>query len=142
MIATQATRRILWVEVLGFAAILLVLCLDELVDLPRLLLNAEPTPVNWAEMVVEALFVLVLAAFTTGSTKHLMMRVKHLEGGLPLCCFCRKIHTAKGWIPVEEYIESHSQAEFHSSLCMECLLDIHMGTQTKHRAEGEGGQVK
>jgi len=64
-------KRIVFYEWIGFGTVILFLWLDELLDLPNKLFNAEMTPVNW--------------------------------------------------IPIDEYVGEHSDAEFSHSFCPECL---------------------
>jgi len=44
-----------------------------------------------------------------------------LKGMLPICACCKKIRDDQGlWHRVEEYISSHSQAEFTHTMCSSC----------------------
>jgi phosphoserine phosphatase RsbU/P len=48
-------------------------------------------------------------------------KVKQLKGLLPICSRCHKIRNDKGyWESLENYISSHSEAEFTHGLCTEC----------------------
>ena len=48
-------------------------------------------------------------------------KVKLLSGLLPICASCKKIRDAKGqWHALEEYIHSHSEADFTPNLCPDC----------------------
>jgi hypothetical protein len=50
-----------------------------------------------------------------------LARVSELEGIIPICSFCKKIRDDQGyWHKVEEYISSHSMANFSHGLCPEC----------------------
>jgi len=48
--------------------------------------------------------------------------IKTLKGLIPLCAWCgRKIRNEEGaWVPMEEYITTHSEAEFSHGICPEC----------------------
>jgi hypothetical protein len=40
---------------------------------------------------------------------------------LPICASCKKIRDDEGyWNQIEEYIKTHSEAEFTHSICGEC----------------------
>ena len=63
---------------------------------------------------------------------------KVLSGLLPICASCKRIRDDRGyWNQIEEYIRSHSQAEFTHGLCPDCrkkLADQHHGDRsTKDR---------
>lgn len=53
-----------------------------------------------------------------------LMRVKTLEGILPICSYCRKIHDEQGnWIQIEAYIQRHTDADFSHGVCPKCLKE-------------------
>jgi sigma-B regulation protein RsbU (phosphoserine phosphatase) len=50
-----------------------------------------------------------------------LLRVKHLQGLLPICAYCKKIRDDRNyWQQVEGYIAAHSDAQFSHSICPEC----------------------
>lgn len=47
--------------------------------------------------------------------------VRTLRGLLPICCQCKKIRNGRGeWNALEDYIHTHSGAEFTHGYCPEC----------------------
>jgi PleD family two-component response regulator len=48
--------------------------------------------------------------------------IKTLKGLIPLCAWCgRKIRDEEGnWVQMEDYITTHSEAEFSHGICPEC----------------------
>ena len=47
--------------------------------------------------------------------------VRTLKGMLPICASCKRIRDDKGyWNQIEEYLQTHSGAEFTHGLCPEC----------------------
>ena len=56
-----------------------------------------------------------------GQLRKALAEVKTLSGLLPICAACKKVRTDKGyWETIEEYIRSHSEADFTHSICPEC----------------------
>jgi len=54
-------------------------------------------------------------------TEKALEEVKKLKGLLPICSQCKKIRDDGGyWNQIEQYIESHSDAQFSHSLCPHC----------------------
>jgi hypothetical protein len=52
-------------------------------------------------------------------------RVKHLEGIIPICMYCKKIRDDKAsWQQMEQYISEHSEALFSHSICPECHTKV------------------
>jgi len=72
--------------------------------------------------------------------------VKTLGGLLPICANCKSIRDDSGyWHQVEQYISTHSQAEFTRGICPTCLQDHYpeVAGQVLSRTQGEppaGGQ--
>jgi PAS domain S-box-containing protein len=51
--------------------------------------------------------------------------VNTLSGLLPICSYCKSIRNDEGyWQRLEEYIGSHSEAEFSHSICSACLEEV------------------
>ena len=51
-----------------------------------------------------------------------LQNVRLLSGLLPICASCKKIRDSEGgWQQLEQYISTHSQAEFSHGLCPECV---------------------
>ena len=58
---------------------------------------------------------------------QLQSEVKQLEGLLPICMYCKKIHddqypedNREGWVPVEQYVASRTDASFSHGICPVC----------------------
>lgn len=111
---------ILGYEAAGFAIVMLIIWLDELVDIPYFFLGARKTPINWQESLFESTCIFILGIFVLNMTIRTLKKLKHLEGFLPVCSFCKKIRVEKEWIQLEKYITEHSEAVFSHSLCPEC----------------------
>lgn len=49
-------------------------------------------------------------------------KVKHLEGIIPICMYCKKIRNdQESWEQLEAYITEHSEAHFSHGICPECF---------------------
>lgn len=55
-----------------------------------------------------------------------LAKVKTLSGLLPICAACKKIRDDNGyWNQIEEFIQSHSEAEFTHSFCPDCMQHLY-----------------
>ena len=55
-----------------------------------------------------------------------LAKVKTLSGLLPICAACKKIRDDNGyWNQIEEFIQSHSDAEFTHSFCPDCMKALY-----------------
>jgi hypothetical protein len=54
--------------------------------------------------------------------RETLSRVKHLEGIISICMYCKKIRNdADSWDQLEVYISNHSEALFSHGICPECF---------------------
>jgi hypothetical protein len=119
-------RQVIAYEIAAFAAVILLLWLDEIADLPSRLLGAEATPVNWRESLFESLIIAALCLAVIRLTRNLFQRMKYLEGLLPVCSACHRIRGEHGgWLPLESYILEQSDAKFTHGICPDCAEKLY-----------------
>ncbi len=62
---------------------------------------------------------------TEALLREAQARVKHLEGIIPICMYCKKIRDDEAiWQQMEKYITEHSEAMFSHSICPECYKNV------------------
>jgi len=52
-------------------------------------------------------------------------QIRRLEGILPICANCKRIHDGDEWTAVERYVQRHSDARFSHGICPECLRKLY-----------------
>ena len=119
-------KRVIFYEKIAFASIILLIWLDEVIDIPALLLRAEPTPLNWRESFFESVCIVILGAVIIRFTNNIFQRMKYLEGILPVCASCKRIRDEKdNWHQIESYVRERSDAEFSHGICPECAEKLY-----------------
>lgn len=119
-------KRLVAVELVAFLVVIALLWLDELIDIPFLLLGGEATPVNWRESLLETLLIAPIGLVTVYYTRLMVNKVKLLEGFLPICASCKKIRDKGGnWQQMETYIRDRSEAEFSHGICPHCAKELY-----------------
>jgi hypothetical protein len=67
-----------------------------------------------------------------------MVKIKVLNGLIPICAQCKKIRDDKGyWNQLEQYINEHSEATFSHGVCPECAQKLYGGFFTKVKSQQE-----
>lgn len=122
----QFIKRIIGIEIFGFLSAILIIWIDEILDLPHIIFGVAATPANYSESIFESVVIGLLAGVIIFLTHNIMKRLNYLEGILPVCSFCNKIRFQERWVPFEDYISEHSEADFSHSLCPECA-EAHYG---------------
>ena len=92
--------------------------------------GAWTVPFEFFDIGLNALIrILVLGAFalltdrTADQNRKLSLRVRVLEGFLPVCSFCKKIRNQEGdWHSMEKFITERSEAQFTHGICPECKV--------------------
>jgi hypothetical protein len=52
-------------------------------------------------------------------------KVRHLEGIIPICMYCKKIRDdMESWQQLEQYITEHSEAMFSHGICPDCYGNL------------------
>jgi len=128
VIKNKMAKKIIGYEVLGFVIFMFLLWSDEIFDIPHIF-GAPATPINWIECLFENAYVLFLCTFILLATWKCLKRIKHLEGFLRVCSFCKKIRVGDEWIPIEVYIQNNSETQFSHGLCSQCM-EKHYGVIT------------
>ena len=63
-----------------------------------------------------------------GELRQALDRIKALRGLIPICSSCKRIREDSGyWNQIEDYLSSHSDAEFSHGLCPECAKALYPG---------------
>jgi len=127
-------KRIIVYEIFGFGIIIGEIWLNEIFDLPYrffgTMFGVEKSPVNFMESALETTFMLLLFIIIIFFTQRCLERIKLLEGFLQVCTFCKKIRVGNQWIPIDTYIQAHSETTFSHGLCPECM-EKHYGEAIK-----------
>ncbi len=111
---------ILGLELLGFAAVIAVLWLDEYVDLPFRFFGAPPTPHRPQEFWFESLTVLLVTASVIVATLWVFRRLRVLESFVQVCAWCRKVNVEDEWVSFEQYLKRRHDVLSTHDICPDC----------------------
>ncbi len=114
------TFRAIGYQLLGYGILVFLIVGDEVFDFPYNIFGFPATPINWAEALIEGLYIIALGIFSIYLSLRLLKQIKFLEGFLPICSYCKKIRKENKWEPLEKYMSDHSEALFSHGLCPEC----------------------
>ncbi|MBN2713307.1 MAG: hypothetical protein JXR97_12880 [Planctomycetes bacterium] len=136
---------ILW-QVTGFLAVIALLWLDEIADIPHYVFNAKKTPINWEEVLFESFTTTVLGIVTIIISMKLINRINVLEGVIPICSKCHKVRIKNdgtiidpnAWIDINEFIYDRTDAQLSHSMCPDCLKVEY--PDTYNRLQKKAGQ--
>jgi hypothetical protein len=116
----NAKAWIIFSELAGFMLVLLAVWLDEVVDLPRLLLGAPATPVRLQESLFESVFVILVGVSVVVGTRWLFRRIKELESYVIVCAWCRRVKVNDRWVSFEQYMSEKGNTMTSHGICETC----------------------
>lgn len=115
-------KKVCWYETLAILLIVALIWLDEIIDIPYVLLGGPSTPINWRESLFESVLILALGAVIIRHTHTLLIRISHLEQALPICPSCKKIRTDKEfWTGLERFIAEQNRTGQTHGICPDCI---------------------
>ncbi|MFL5495738.1 MAG: hypothetical protein ACJ8DC_15240 [Gemmatimonadales bacterium] len=119
-------RRILILESAAFLLIVAIIWLDELLDLPHLLLRAPPSPVRAQEGLLESMLTLLVGSGVVSVTWRAFRRIEYLESLIVMCAWCRRVREGGDWLTVEAFLERQHHAQTTHGICEACAAGITM----------------
>lgn len=115
------TRNWFRLNSLFVVGILFLIWLNEIVDLPWLILGSVKTPINWRESLLETIFILLAFATFSLLYRRMTRRIHELENLVVVCSHCKKIKSPDGWIGFQDYLFRYSEKLLSHGICDECL---------------------
>jgi hypothetical protein len=120
----DVTRRMLALEAVGFLLIVVIIWMDELFDLPHLMLGATRTPVRWGEGIIESVLTLLVGVAVVVITTRAFRRIEYLESLIVMCAWCRRVRSGDEWLTVEHFLERQHQSRTSHGICEGCAGTI------------------
>jgi hypothetical protein len=127
-------KTIILIEALGFLIVAAFLWLDELVDLPHAIFSTEPTPTNYAEVIMESVLVIVLGIIVAAISIMLMKHIMKLESLFSVCLVCEKVcmpgyerNSQESWKEMDLFIIDRAGSNVASDVCPQCKSKCESG---------------
>jgi hypothetical protein len=117
-------RRILLLESVAFLAIVAIIWLDELLDLPHLLFGTTPTPLRLGEGFLESILTMAVGIGVVLVTWRAFRRIEYLESLIVMCAWCRRVREGGDWVTVELFLERQHHAQTTHGICDTCAAGI------------------
>jgi len=80
-------------------------------------------PVNPSELVARIKTHLQLGN-TIAELKEAVDQVQMLSGLLKICSYCKNIKDEESWVPLEDYLDTNSDARLTHAICPKCVKNI------------------
>ena len=133
-------KKVSWYEAIAIFFIIAVTWIDEILDIPYLLLGGPATPINWRESLFESVIIAAIAAVIIRHTYKLLTRISYLESILPVCASCKKIRMDQEfWHDIKQFIQERSKNEFTHGICPDCIEKYYPELKNRNPA-GNGAE--
>lgn len=111
---------------LSFIAILFFVWINEYFDICHLVFNTKSTPFNWAETLLESIFIILIAFQSIFIVKKLFSKIEYLEGFIVVCSSCKKVRLKDDeWIQLDQFLQNNSLLDLSHSICPECIKKLY-----------------
>lgn len=117
-------RYTLALEAAGFLLIIAIIWLDEVLDLPRLLFGAPPTPLRLGEGLLESVLILVVGVAVVSFIYRAVRRIEYLESLVVMCAWCRRVRADNAWLTMEVFLERQHHSQTTHGICDECAATM------------------
>lgn len=124
--ANLIAKRVAFYEGLAIFFIIALTWIDEILDIPFVLLGSQPTPINWRESLFESVIIALVGWLIIRHTYRLLLRVSYLESILPVCASCKKIRLDPiFWAEIKNLVKERAKTKFIHGICPECIEKYH-----------------
>lgn len=124
----RTKNRLLVAEAIAFALIIGAIWFDEIIDLPHIIFNLETTPPNWADAILECIFISFIGAIIMFLTWKFGAGAKDEKSqAVTVCAVCRKVNKNGHWMTLDEFIEGGASASFNHGICPDCMDTYYKG---------------
>ena len=111
--------KIVFIQNLGFLAIIVLCYLDELLRLPTLVFSDHPFV--FRRSTLEMLLFFAVWLLVSRSTRRLLKRIRQLEEFMRVCAWCRRIDYKGRWMTLEKFMEQGFDTPTTHGICPDCL---------------------
>jgi len=127
--------KIVFIQNVGFLAIIMLCYLDELLKLPALIFFNHPFV--FRRSTVEMLLFFGVWLLVSSSTHRLLKRIRQLEEFMRVCSWCRRIDYKGKWITLETFMEQGFDTPTTHGICPDCLRQQEEAIQRKRQARNK-----
>ena len=132
-------KKVAWYETMAITFVIALSWLDEILDIPYLLLGGPATPINWRESVFESVIIAVVGALIIRHTYRLLLRIGYLESILPVCASCKKIRMDPAfWADIKTFVQERAKTEFTHGICPDCIEKYYPELKNDNKAASNG----
>lgn len=112
--------RALFYESTAFIAAAIITVVRAAIDFPHSVFGPGRRA-DWLGLTIELSLLTILAFIMLYITNRVIKKLKHLEGLLPVCSYCKRMRTPnQSWVSFEQFISERSDATFSHGICPEC----------------------
>jgi len=134
-------KKVSWYEAIAIFFIIAVTWIDEILDIPYLLLAGPATPINWRESLFESIIIAAIAAVIIRHTYKLLTRISYLESILPVCASCKKIRMDPAFLnDIKQFVDQRAEKDFTYGICPDCIKTYYPELQRKNTAPINGAE--
>lgn len=123
---TYLIRRLIVIEAVCFAALIVFISIDDEWLIPKFLGNDFPIGHSRLAGILDTIWVAFLFILALYIQMKILAKIRLLEGMMSVCANCKRIRDSENhWSPIEEYIQKRSHADFTHTICPDCGVKLY-----------------
>ena len=133
----NASRRIVWLEVAGFAILVALSWADELVGFTARIFG-KAHQADLQEAIIETIMIIAVGVPIVIWTKRMASRLFYLESFPRVCAWCQKVERHGHWMPIAQFFSEGFQTRTTHGICPTCKekerTEIHRNKSRKQES--------
>ncbi|MBW8887312.1 MAG: hypothetical protein JF616_06070 [Fibrobacteres bacterium] len=123
---TYLIRRLIVIEAICFAALIVFISIDDEWLIPKFIGKDFPIGNSRLAGLLDTIWVACLFILALYIQMKILHKIRLLEGMMSVCASCKKIRDGENhWSPIEEYIQKRSHADFTHTICPDCGVKLY-----------------
>jgi len=113
-------KKVVIIEFIVFLLLIMFFWIEEIFDLPYIIFNEEPTPINYVESLMETVVITIVFGILLYQTIKINLSMEKLESYIYVCARCHKIFINGEWISLDKYFNEYANKKTSHGLCDVC----------------------
>lgn len=132
-------KKVCWLQSSAFLFLIVLMWLEEVIDIPYILLGGPATPINWRESLFETVVIGIISVPIIRYTYKLLTKIGYLESLLPICASCKQIRMDQEfWKGIKKVVQERAATEFTHGICPDCIEKYYPELQRKSASANNG----
>ena len=115
------TTTIVLYELIAFICVVLIIWFITFFEIPTTVWGSKYLNSAIISNLIETVLFIFIFIFIMTISYRFLQHIKHLEGFLHICSYCKKVKVDNVWMPLDDFLRMQTDANWSHGLCDECM---------------------